>query len=153
MSVNNFEFLSRDDIPNGDHYENDENERFENIVENIGENELHNDSSSEDDIDLIEQYKTGFFIQDTCMYRPFRIFPPSRNRVTYVCRIDTWLRYKLHGEFTERERNFVTLCLEDLRKWNDEETEDRITGEDDSMSEILKCGPSESGNMISAIKP
>ncbi|CAG8619918.1 5391_t:CDS:1, partial [Paraglomus occultum] len=67
MSVNNFEFLSSDDIPDnedGDHYENDENERFENIVENIGENseqtnpqaenELHNDSSSEDDIDLIK---------------------------------------------------------------------------------------------------
>ncbi|CAG8593688.1 1902_t:CDS:2, partial [Paraglomus occultum] len=78
-----------------------------------------NDSSSEDDIDLIEQYKTGFFIQDTY----------------------TWLRYKLHGEFTERDRNYVTLCLEDLRKWNDGETEDRITGEDDSMSEIFEMWP------------
>jgi len=51
------------------------------------------------------------------------------------------LRYKLHGEFTERDRNFVTLCLEDLRKWNDGETEDRIIGEDDGMTEIFEAWP------------
>lgn len=86
MSVNNFEFLSREklDIPDNEDsndYENDENERFENITENIGENNEQTNPPSEDDVNLIEQYKTGFFIQDTLtcisMYRPFRIFPPA----------------------------------------------------------------------------
>ncbi|CAG8652469.1 968_t:CDS:2, partial [Paraglomus occultum] len=128
--------------------ENYENQGFENIGEKIGENNeqtnpqvVHNDSSSEDDINLIEQYETGFFIQDICMYRPFRIFPPSRNRAPYVYRIDTWLRYTLHGEFNERNRNFVTLCLENLRKWNDGETRDRIVEENDGLSEIFEMWP------------
>ena len=76
------------------------------------ENELDNYPYSEDDINLIEKYETGFFIQDKMMYRPFKIFPPSRSRITYACQLDAWLRQKLHGEFTEMDRNFIMRCLE-----------------------------------------
>ncbi|CAG8590704.1 1791_t:CDS:2, partial [Paraglomus occultum] len=96
--------------------------------------------SSEDDIDLIEQYKTGYFIQDSMMYKPFSIFPPRQRRATYVYRLDTWLRYTLTANFTEANRTFVLRCLDDLRKWNDEESEDRVI-EDDATSEIFEMWP------------
>src|SRR6185369_17590337 len=89
---------------NGDGCENHENDGLENVVGNVSvtahsgnngednehtplttpqaiENELDNDPYSEDDINLIEKYETGFFIQDKMMYRPFKIFPPSRSRI------------------------------------------------------------------------
>ena len=96
--------------------------------------------SSDDDIDLIEKYETGYFIQDCMMYKPFRIFPPHQSRATYVFRLDTWLRYTLHGDFTEAARRFIMRCLEDLRKWNDEESEHRVI-EDDGTPEIFEMWP------------
>jgi len=70
----------------------------------------------------------------------FRIFPPRERRATYVYRLDNWLRYTLTATFTEADRTFVLRCLDDLRKWNDEESEDRVI-EDDGTSEIFEMWP------------
>ncbi|CAG8666306.1 1055_t:CDS:2, partial [Paraglomus occultum] len=75
-------------------------------------NELDYYSLEEDDIGLIEQYKTGYFIQDSMMYKPSVYF----------------------------HHNIRLRCLDDLRKWNDEESEDRVI-EDDGTSEIFEMWP------------
>ena len=157
-----------EDIPDNVYVENgddNENGEFDNIVEDnsvqstgettplpstsIQNNEIQTPQitenepgyySSEDDIDLIEKYETGYFIQDCMMYKPFSIFPPRQYRATYVFRLDTWLRYTLQSTFTEADRTFVLRCLDDLRKWNDNESEDRVI-EDDGTSEIFETWP------------
>jgi len=55
-------------------------------------------------------------------------------------------------EFTEVDRNFIMRCLEDLRKWNDGETENRVKGDDDGMSEIFETWPERIQHMMSALK-
>jgi len=66
---------------------------FDQLTEDyMPENNHENDDFSEDDNKTyIEQILTGNFMQDTMMYKPFRIIPPSPRRSTYVFRLDTWL--------------------------------------------------------------
>ena len=89
---------------------------------------------------VLQNNKNRIFIQDSMMYKPFSIFPPRERRATYVYRLDTWLRYTLTANFTEANRTFVLRCLDDLRKQNDEESEDRVI-DDDSTSEIFEMWP------------
>jgi len=169
MSANNFGFLTREkfnEILEDSAGENNEHEDYDNVEDDgeenyndeeisreeiadvntrtptqIFEDELNNNLFEDDDMATIEQYETGFFIQDSMMYSPFRMFPPYRNRVIYACHLDTWLRYKLQEDFTEADRNFVMRCLEDLRRWNDGESDFREMNEDDGMPEIFEKWP------------
>ena len=66
---------------------------FDQLTEDyMPENDHENDDFSEDDNETyIEQILTGNFMQDTMMYKPFRIIAPCPRRSTYVFRLDTWL--------------------------------------------------------------
>ena len=79
---------------------------------------------SEDDNEIyIEQSLTGLFIQDTMMYKPFSIIPPSPRRSSYVFRLDTWIYGMLRPNvWNESTKRFIMRCLEDLRNWNNDET-------------------------------
>ena len=58
--------------------------------------------SEDDDEIYIEQCHTGLFIQDTMMYKPFAIVPPSPHHSTYVFRLDTWIYGMLRPNSQQR---------------------------------------------------
>jgi len=108
------------------------------------ENDHENDDFSEDDNKTyIEQILTGNFMQDTMMYKPFRIIPPSPRRSTYVFRLDTWLYGMLRPNvWNESIKRFVMRCLEDLRNWHTDETGYKvIEEEDDEMGQFFEEWP------------
>jgi hypothetical protein len=55
---------------------------------------MDDSDSSGDDESLISLYRTNYFIQDAMMYKPWKIFPPSQKRGTYVCQLHPWLLYR-----------------------------------------------------------
>src|SRR5437879_2732076 len=104
---------------------------------------MDDSDSSGDDESLISLYRTNYFIQDAIMYKPWKIFPPSRERGTYVCQLHPWLLYRSsRGEFTASDREFIIKCLEDLRNWNSgEETEHRARDDNVGYADIFEEWP------------
>jgi len=98
--------------------------------------------SEDDNEDYIEQIATGLFVQDTMMYKPFRIIPPSPYRSSYFFRLDTWFRGMLRPNvWNESTKRFVLRCLEDLRNWNNDDTGYKLIEENDQMEQFFEEWP------------
>ena len=104
---------------------------------------FNNNLSDDENEDWIESVASGFFIQDTMMYKPFQMIPPSPYRHSYVCRLDTWLYGQLSPNvWNESLKRFVMRCLQDLRNWNDDaNTSDRVVDEGSELEEIFETWP------------
>ncbi|CAG8531346.1 9044_t:CDS:2 [Paraglomus occultum] len=130
---------------------NDEEDIPENInIENNDDNESV-EFETIDNIDLIEQYETGYLIQDSMMYKPFSIFPPRERRATYVYQSGN------DEEFEDRVIVAVKITSEIFEMWPerirqyDERQIQHVESEPELASEVVEAGEPDEGSQTSLI--